>query len=153
VLEENFYVPSGMDGAVLGISFRGTELALRAEPTGTVSNASRLKFAIQLFHADASNEFYRAEVLVASNCVYYPLWKPDLGYLLTGIDPFPYSQSPTEALATGVYRSGRDVFPLKEGKPSPGVNYRVRLSVLTPVPLTNQVQLWLYSHKTKQETQ
>lgn len=150
-LEENFYLRDGMDSSTFGLSIQGSEAQLRADSAGLMSNAVRLKFNLQLFHESSSNEFYRAEITVQSNCVYYPLWKPDFGYLIAGIEPFPYSRPGLQEIATGKYRLGKDALPLINGKPSPGA-YRVRLTVDQPVSITNRFQLWLYSYRDASES-
>jgi len=146
-LDENFYVPDGMDSSVLGISIQSSQATLATNAAALFTNAAQLKFTMRLYQEGASNEFYRAQIFARSNCVYYPLWKPDLGYLITGVEPFPYARPDVEEVVAGAYRFGRDTFPLLSGRPRPGVNYRVTVTIDTPVPITNRFQLWLYSYK------
>jgi hypothetical protein len=145
-LDENFYVRRGLDSSTFGLSIQGSEAQLRSDSAVLISNAMRLKLTLQLFDQDGSNEFYSAQIHVASNCVYYPLWKPDFGYLIAGVEPFPYSHPSLKEVVTGKYRIGKDTLPLVGGKPSPGA-YRVRVTIDNPVSITNRFQLWLYSYR------
>jgi hypothetical protein len=151
-LDENFYVPPEFDNAILGLSVQGSHKLPASNQMSLVTAVASLKFTLELFHEDASESFYRAEILVRSNTVLFPLWKPDLGYLLTGIEPFPYPDAGEQrAVVAGSYRQATNVFPLANGRPLPGVSYRVRVSVDQPVALSNRFQLWLYSYGPEKE--
>jgi hypothetical protein len=151
-LDENFYVPPEFDNAILGLSVQGSHKLSASNQMNLVTAVASSKFTLELFHEDSSESFYRAEILVRSNSVLFPLWKPDLGYLLTGIEPFPYPDAGEQrAVVAGSYRQATNVFPLANGRPLPGVSYRVRVSVDQPVAVSNRFQLWLYSYRPEKE--
>jgi hypothetical protein len=151
-LEENFYVPPGFDNAILGLSVEGSHKLPASNQVNLVTAVAALKFTLELFHENSSESFYRAEILARSNSVLFPLWKPDMGYLLTGIEPFPYPEAGEQhAVVAGSYRQGKNVFPLAKGRPLPGVSYRVRVRVDQPVAISNRFQLWLYSYRPEKE--
>jgi hypothetical protein len=150
-LEEHLYVPVGFDQSFLGISVRGQPQGHPSDLMQSATNLAGLRFELQLFQGDASNDFYRAEVSLTNNCAYHTLWQPDFGLLVGGIEPFPYAWENTRSNSRAAYRYGRDAFPVRGGKLAPYVNYRLRLTVLDPIPITNRLALWLYSTAGKVE--
>lgn len=151
-LDENFYVPPEFDNAILGLSVQGSSKLPASNQMNLATAVASLKFTLELFHEDSSESFYRAEILARSNSVLFPLWKPDMGYLLTGIEPFPYPDAGKQrAAVAGSYRQGKNDFPLANGRPLPGVSYRVRVRVDQPVAISNRIQLWLYSYTPEKE--
>jgi hypothetical protein len=155
-LDGTFYIYENYDRWALGISV--PNLPVRSSDTASmlVSNLSQLRFKMELFHNNATKSFYHAELGLSNNLAYYPLWKPDFGVLVGGGREFPIEMTAGGNLA----ESTRDVqpFPFRLGKLVPNENYRIRLTVLVPMALTNRLDLWLYGvgscdmHRKNQKT-
>ena len=108
------------------------------------TNLWKLRFRLQLFQENATNDFYNATFNLAKNYNYHPWRRPDFSFIICGIEPFPYCLSETRRNVVALYRYGRDVYPVRGGQLVPNIGYSLRLEVLEPCALTNRLQLWLY---------
>jgi hypothetical protein len=123
--------------------------------------SGQLRLKLQLFLKDSSNDFYCAEFPLGlagvgaeygtdrkgANYVYsgdskraYPL------FFFSGIQPVGFYSDLDlmgDAVVTRRFRS--DSPALEHGKLIPNLDYRVKLTVLEPIPLTNRCLLCLYT--------
>jgi hypothetical protein len=144
--EESFVVPAGFDESLLGLSVQGSPQQL-PNAIALSTNLDRLRFSVQVFQGNSTNDFYHADVPIGTNCGYCPLWKPDFGVLIGGVEPFPYAWAQTKSNCVAGYTYGRNIFPVKNGTLRTNLEYRLRLTIISPIPLTNRLQLWLYSYR------
>lgn len=150
-LEETFQLPSGFEGHCLGLSVEGSQEQI-GDVTCLAANLAQMRLLIQLFQKDESDYFYQAELSLRDNYAYYPLWRPAYGVLIGGLEPFPYAWPETSSNSVAMFRYGKSAGRLENGKLVPNVAYRMRLTVLDPTPVTNRLQLWVYSYSTGRGT-
>ena len=123
--------------------------------------SGKLRLRLQLFSKNSTNEFYCAEfpLGLAGAGAEYGADRAGANYMdsgnrerpqplcfFTGIKPIgSYSDFDLLGDVTVTYRFQRNVLPVKRGRLISGMNYKLKVTVLNPVAITNQFQLLLYS--------
>lgn len=138
-------LPTNYGASYLGISVEGSELMTKDQNINFVNSVMDLRFRIGMSSLQKTNEFYAALVLLRGNSSYYPIWQPDYGVLLTGIKPLPYAFTCAKSNDTGILHFDSNDNALEDGKLKLGVPYRMTMKIISPVNISNQFHVWLYS--------
>ena len=153
--ESDFRIADETTQSFLGFAIRG--VAPTTEDSAHVMNiiqtlaGGSLRLKLQLFEQTNSNCFYEVEFPVAhaghtENLIYSGNTnRPHLLFFVTGVTPLPYGNYDLHGDASVSFRVQANAEPLRNGKLRPGVDYRLKLTVLVPASVTNTCQLWLLS--------
>jgi hypothetical protein len=141
-LSSQFWLRKGYS-PTLGLSIRPETYTLSAMVSLDHALA-KLRIAAELFETNALSSFYEGTVLLHGNMAMCRRWPSNWGASICGIEPLPYDWPHTNTGMAAVYRHGRDAFPVEGGQLIGNRHYRIRIRVLEPVPITNQVCFWIY---------
>lgn len=140
-----FQLPRGYEAACLGISVDASARYMAEQDVRFLDEMLGLRLRIRMSAIQQPVCFYEESVGLRGNSAYYPLWQPNYGCLIAGVQPLPYGfPSQDKAAATNGFFD-RKASCLKAGRLKPGTPYRLEIGVVDPISLTNRVHVWLYS--------
>ncbi len=143
VLEGRFWVRKGYR-PVLGLTILDSDPYDLSQVISLDRVATKLRISVDLFETNVSSSFYTATVLLDKNMAMCRRWPTNWGASICGIEPLPCYWPHTNSGWSAVYRKGRDVFPLQNAQLTANRTYGLRIAVLDPTPMTNQVCFWIY---------
>jgi hypothetical protein len=131
----------------------GDEVQKRIEAfkrVGDLLYKGSLRLRLQLFRGDSTNDFYCAEFSADANGNYmlYPgFGKCDIRGCFNRIELLPLGvEANLLGDATVTYHLRHDEEVLRDRKLIPGADYRLKLTVLNPVAVTNRFEVLLFAY-------
>lgn len=150
-VETQFSLPANTLWPFLVFVVHGVPIAEESQCQSLANTMLGLRLGLNLYEDDATNDFYSVELSPSNNMCGIGYWHRPDGCYIAQIEPFPYNPTPNRPLSSGVYRFGRHVHPVQDGRLLEECTYRLRLTVVEPVQITNDVQVWLHCRTSEQK--
>jgi hypothetical protein len=99
---------------------------------------------VEVFGRENTTPLYRRTVFLKENFSYRALWQPSFGILVGDMSVFPYGDIEKKGIEPSDYPLGQNNEEVVNGRLRPFVNYTLKLTVISPTSLTNNLGVWLY---------
>jgi hypothetical protein len=141
----DIFVPAGTMWQNLVLVIDGSSLDNEEQVRTIARSMQHLRLGMRLYSDGKSEDLFRAELVARTNLCGVGSWHAPRMCYVVEVEPFPHQVSHRES-PLEVYPSGRNAPPFRDGWLVSPARMKLNMSVLNPIALTNQVQVWLHCY-------